>query len=154
MPFKLIVIFFILRCRGLWWHKVLFRQKSWFFFLIFYLYCHTETNRLSCSKEFRNVSFKRKTLFKRIMKAIILIVMLNRKQKSSVENKQISLRRAKITLFLFILCWKRTWNFREIFLTLFECIIQTLSVSVSLLNTLFQIKTSFKTGCVMFKKPS
>ena len=108
-------------------------QKSWFFFLIFYLYCHTETNRLSCSKEFRNVSFKRKTLFKRIMKAIILIVMLNRKQKSSVENKQISLRRAKITLFLFILCWKRTWNFREIFLTLFECIIQTLSVSVSLL---------------------
>ena len=50
-----------------------------FFFFFRFLYFHTETNRLGCSKQFRNVSFKRKTLFTRISEAIILTVMLNKR---------------------------------------------------------------------------
>lgn len=62
---------------------------------------------------------------------------LNRQQGSFlfVENKQTNNKYLsegpQITLFLFTGHRKRTGNFLEIFLSLFECIIQTLSVPLS-----------------------
>ena len=140
-------------------------QKSWLFCFCFFrfLYFHTETNRLGCSKQFRNVSFKRKTLFTRISEAIILTVMLNRKTKEFfICRKQTNIFTKGENHFISVYLAQETtlnlsWNFPHSLWMHYSDSFSFCRITFSgrelfctvTLNTLFQIKTkSLKTGCV------
>lgn len=69
------------------------------FFVILYFHKERQTGWQGCLTEFRPANFKGKTLFKRQLKLFLTVMWFKPQTKEflSVENKQVSLRRVKIT---------------------------------------------------------